>query len=213
MRPEMCQYELVGSDQSFFYAPSFELNTRYGAGDCVRHEGLIWYATDDVDDDNYNVPNTYYDIGGVNLNPWKPVYPWHDGSKIIIEPQSWYVDEDYWIADMSTLGRINEIKENDLSKINVVPNPYIVSSLFNEDTNGNRLRFTRLPSKCRIDIFTINGEHVKSIYHESLNNNADGNEWWDLKNASGRNVAPGLYIYKVETDSGLSKIGKFAIVR
>ena len=109
--------------------------------------------------------------------------------------------------------RINEIREVDLSKINVVPNPYIVSSLFNEDANGNRLRFTRLPSKCTIDIFTINGEHVSTIYHESVNNNADGNEWWDLKNSSGRKVAPGLYIYKVETENGLNKIGKFAIVR
>ena len=85
--------------------------------------------------------------------------------------------------------------------------------LFNEDVNGNRLRFTRLPSKCKIDIFTINGEHVKTIHHESINNNADGNEWWDLKNSKGRKVAPGLYIYNVETDNGLSKIGKFAIVR
>jgi len=214
LRPEMCGF---GDFSSGYTAEntleSFVLNTRYDSGSCVVHEGLIWYATDTVNHDSFNIPNVYYDINGVNQNPWKPVYPWHDGTKIVLEPQSWFSDEDYWIGDMSSLGKINDIKNKDLSEISVVPNPYIQSSLYNEDVNGSRLRFTHLPSKCEINIFTITGEHVESIYHESLFNNSDGNEWWDLKNSSGRNIAPGLYIYKVETDNGLAKIGKFAIVR
>ena len=168
---------------------------------------------DDVDKNGYNVPNIYYEVNGVNKNPWKPVYPWHDGAKIYLEPINWFADEDYWIADMSSLLRVNEITDEDLSNISVVPNPYIVSSRFNESTHSNRLRFTRLPSQCKISIFTINGELVDVIDHLSINNNTDSNEWWNLKNSKGRDVAPGLYIYKVETDSGLSKIGKFAIVR
>ena len=40
-----------------------------------------------------------------------------------------------------------------------------------------------------------------------------GNEFWDLRNAVGKKASPGLYIYVVEADNGLSKIGKFAIVR
>ena len=213
LRPEMCGFAENNSQGNFNSVENFALNTRYDLGECVRHEGLIWYATDDVDDDLYNVPNVYYEVNGVNQNPWKPVYPWHNGSKITIEPQSWFVDGDYWVGDMSTLGRINDIREDDLSEIGVVPNPYIVTSLFNEDANGNRLRFTHLPSKCEINIFTVSGEHIRTINHESLFNDSDGNEWWDLKNSSGRKVAPGLYIYKVETENGLSKIGKFAIVR
>ena len=159
------------------------------------------------------MPNVYYEANNQNLSPWKPVYPWHDGSKIVVEPVSWFVDGDYWVADMGALGRLNEITENDLENISVVPNPYIISSRFNEDSNGSRIRFTRLPSKCRISIFTISGERVKVIEHENINNDTDSNEWWNLKNSKGRDVAPGLYIYQVETDNGLSKIGKFSIVR
>ena len=44
-------------------------------------------------------------------------------------------------------------------------------------------------------------------------NSFDGSAWWGLTNKKGRKVAPGLYIYVVETDNGLSKIGKFAVVR
>ena len=43
----------------------------------------------------------------------------------------------------------------------------------------------------------------------------DGNAWWNLrsgKNQDGNEVAPGLYIFLVETED-LQRIGKFAIVR
>ena len=210
MRYEMCGFTGTGN---LIEIDEFTLNTRYDAGDCVLYEGLVWYATSDVDKDEFNVPNVYYEVNNQNQSPWKPVYPWHDGSKIVVEPFSWFVDGDYWVADMGALGRLNEIAENDLENISVVPNPYIISSRFNEDSNGSRIRFTRLPSKCRISIFTISGELVKVIEHENINNDTDSNEWWNLKNSKGRDVAPGLYIYQVETDNGLSIIGKFSIVR
>jgi flagellar hook assembly protein FlgD len=82
--------------------------------------------------------------------------------------------------------------------------------LFNEKTHSNRLRFTHLPQKCEITIFTISGELVDTITHDDR---IDGNEFWDLKNASDKKVAPGLYIYLVETDNEKSIIGKFAVVR
>ena len=53
---------------------------------------------------------------------------------------------------------------------------------------------------------------VDIINHGSTDNlYSDG--FWDLKNAYGRKIAPGLYIYKIETNNGKSKIGKFAVVR
>ena len=41
----------------------------------------------------------------------------------------------------------------------------------------------------------------------------DGNEFWDLRNGRGDQIAPGLYIYVVETPSGDKKVDKFAVVR
>ena len=41
----------------------------------------------------------------------------------------------------------------------------------------------------------------------------DGNEWWDLRSANNQEIAPGLYIYHVESNNGKEKIGKFAVIR
>jgi hypothetical protein len=72
------------------------------------------------------------------------------------------------------------------------------------------MRFTHLPQKCIISIYTISGEFVTSIDHDD---DFDGSEWWDVRNGRGQEIAPGLYIYVVETPSGEKKIDKFAVVR
>ena len=53
-----------------------------------------------------------------------------------------------------------------LSKIRVVPNPYIVRSDFSETVYKKRLRFTNLPEGFKISIFTVTGELVNSYKHE-----------------------------------------------
>ena len=205
----------------------FDKTTDYSVGSCVYDEGMVWYANEDapsiildssVSPPLYYSPNYWDDQNGdnVNDNPWTPVYLWSGSSsyhsennKIVLKPKKWFVDGDYWIADMSALGRQKTLEEKDLAEINVVPNPYIVGSEFQEQS-GSRLRFIHLPAKCTITIYTISGEYVDVINHDS---SYDGSEWWDLKNESGRSVAPGLYIYRVETENEIDFIGKFAIVR
>ena len=102
---------------------------------------------------------------------------------------------------MSLLGDSREITETDLNKVKVVPNPYIVNSAYNETASSNRIRFTHLPQQCKISIYTISGELVDEINHGSADNfSSDG--FWDLRNAHGRKVAPGLYIFRIETTNG-----------
>ena len=72
------------------------------------------------------------------------------------------------------------------------------------------MRFTHLPQECRISIFTITGEVIKKLEH---NDQFDGNEWWDLRTDNNNEVAPGLYIYYVESENGSEHIGKFAVIR
>ena len=196
----------------------YDATTTYPLGSCVSSDGHVWYASSDIRPSDNNgqgySPNEWYDdddsMTELNDNPWEIIYPWEDNDKVVIKPQKWFVDGDYWIADMSMLGASEVVTENDISNISVVPNPYIISSRFNESENGNRIRFTNLPQQCTINIYTISGEFVKSINH---NDDFKGSVFWNLKNTSGENVAPGLYIYMLETDNGLSKVGKFAVVR
>jgi hypothetical protein len=95
--------------------------------------------------------------------------------------------------------------------VKVVPNPYIVNSgPFNEEFYKKKIRFTRLPAKCTITIFSISGEKVRELHHDDVD---DGNLWWDLRSYNNQEIAPGLYIYVVETPGGDKKVDKFAVVR
>jgi hypothetical protein len=109
-----------------------------------------------------------------------------------------------------------------VSNIGVVPNPYIVQSGYKESEHLRQIRFTNLPSHCRIRIFTISGECVAGcndnnpFEHQS---EFTGNAWWDMRSENNQEIAPGLYLFHVEQLSSDGKkvlgehIGKFAVIR
>jgi hypothetical protein len=183
----------------------------YGMYQPVYHDGMLYFSLEAIADTI--PPNLWFDDNGDNENDneWLPLFPWENGDYIIIEPYGWYQDGDAWIADLSIIGGIDGNSYDDLQDITVVPNPYIVNSdYFNESPGNHKIRFTRLPTRCDISIYTISGKLVNKISHDHPYN---GNEWWNLKNGHNQDVAPGLYIYVVETPDGHKKIDKFAVVR
>ena len=105
------------------------------------------------------------------------------------------------------------IKRN-LSNIKVVPNPYIVSSLYEFEYGELRreplrqIHFTNLPAQCTISIFTVDANLVKTIHHDSNT----GSATWDLKAEGGREVASGTYMYLVRSIGG-DYLNRFAIIK
>ena len=186
----------------------------YVANDVVSYNNMFWRAAS-TPDPAVNPAQWVDDGSGNNVNPWEPVYPWDDGDYVIIEPTRWYVNGDSWIADLSQLGKEATITEESLKKISVVPNPYIVYSDYDETSTSRRLWFNHLPNRCRITIYTISGERVASMLHEG--DDLSGKESWDVRSQSGDLVAPGLYIYTVESEGANKKyikhVSKFAIIR
>lgn len=186
----------------------------YETEDIVKYNDMFWKASSPPDVST-NPAAWVNGSGSYNSNPWRPVYPWDDGDYIIIEPTRWYVDGDNWIADLSKLGQSKDISQKDLEKISVVPNPYIVYSDYDETPASRRLWFNHLPNKCRITIYTISGERVASMLHDD--DALSGKESWDLRSQSGDLVAPGLYLYTVESEDAsggyINHVSKFAIVR
>ncbi len=110
-----------------------------------------------------------------------------------------------------------EQAKTDLNKVTVVPNPYVGAArwepqrLTASGRGERKIYFTHLPYQATIRIYTISGDHVQTLYHES--NLLDGKISWDLKSKKGLDVAAGVYIYHIEAPKVGEKIGRFAIVK
>jgi len=107
----------------------------------------------------------------------------------------------------------NEIAR-DMNRIRVVPNPYVVSSLWEPEFGELRreplrqIQFVNLPPECTIYIFTVDADLIKTIYH----NSTSGTEIWDLRAEGGREIAAGIYIYLVKTND-TEHLERFAVIK
>jgi len=98
--------------------------------------------------------------------------------------------------------------DNDLSRVTVAPNPYLGSAYW-ERRYEDKIQFMNLPGSCRIRIYTLAGDFVKELIHKD----GTGDEYWNLLSRNNQSIVSGVYIYKIETDDGSYKIGKFVILR
>jgi hypothetical protein len=84
------------------------------------------------------------------------------------------------------------------------------------NTNRAGITFTKLPSECDIEIFTIAGRRVNIFKHSDSNlqlNGQVGNYYWyPVENSYGFEVVSGVYIYYI-TSGNNNKMGKLMIIR
>jgi hypothetical protein len=99
-----------------------------------------------------------------------------------------------------------------LANVYTVPDPYIVANAWEVDEFGKRLMFANLPSRCTIRIFTMVGEHVTTIEHGE-NAPGEGYAFWDMRTRNEQFIAPGIYLYHVETPGGEEATGRFLVIK
>jgi hypothetical protein len=110
-----------------------------------------------------------------------------------------------------------ELAKQDLDKIKVVPNPYIVSASWEQEnpyTTGRgprELHFTHLPPKCTIRIFNVLGQLVVTLDH--ISDLWDGTAVWNMMTKDNLDIAYGVYIYHIDAEGIGEKIGKFAVIK
>ncbi|NPV13995.1 hypothetical protein HPY86_03570 [candidate division WOR-3 bacterium] len=98
--------------------------------------------------------------------------------------------------------------------VKVVPNPYIVFNGWEKTSEQRVIKFTHLPGTCTIRIFTTAGDLLKVIEHKDTKKqplDEGGTATWDLINDYGQLIAPGVYIYHVESPVG-EFTGKFMVI-
>ena len=159
-------------------------------------------------------PNQEISAGDVFMVDMGGISAPRDGDELILMTQGESLDPENIKAD--------------LDRIRVVPNPYFVTNRAVTAVGTDKIFFTRLPPRCTIRIYTLVGELVREIEHESLALfNADerlaqgdkgGTETFDLLNLYNQALASGVYIYHVEArddsnDVIGNKIGRFSIIR
>lgn len=128
-------------------------------------------------------------------NNWYPMY-WFSTKGL----------ESYSLADDSFDAYKNEI----LDGIDVVPNPYYAYSAYEQGRLENKVRFINLPERCKISIFTINGNLIRIFDKDNKLNYID----WDLENETRIPISGGMYIIHVEVhDVGETTLKFFAATR
>ena len=98
--------------------------------------------------------------------------------------------------------------EEQLDRINVVPNPFYLFGPYDPAAGNYQLKFQHLPARCTIRIFNLGGDLVRVIEKDD-----PSLSWanWDVKTENGLPVASGIYIYAVDAPGFGVKIGKMAI--
>jgi hypothetical protein len=117
-------------------------------------------------------------------------------------------DDTYSFTPVATTERT--MTASNLNAITVVPNPYLVSSPYEQGKFGaqKQLQFQRLPSNCTIRIYTIAGDLVKTIYHSG-----GSIERWNLQTYNEQEIAFGVYLFHVDAPGIGSYLGKFAVIK
>lgn len=96
----------------------------------------------------------------------------------------------------------------DLQAVHVVPNPFRGSEVW-EGPGASEMHFVNLPERATIKIYTASGDLVRVLEHDD---SVRDFERWDLKSGRGRDVASGIYLYRVEADRFTFQ-NRFVVIR
>jgi hypothetical protein len=102
----------------------------------------------------------------------------------------------------------SQLAKQNINNISVFPNPYYgASSLRGE--YPSYVRFTNLPPKLSIRIFSLSGVFIKKIEKDELNQYID----WDLRNKDGLLVGSGVYLAYLDIPGVATRVMKIGVVK
>ncbi len=145
-----------------------------------------------------------------------PSYP-AAGDKFLVTRRKPFKAGDKFVYSTTGEKVDKTLARNELSQIDVVPNPYLGAAAWesrnlNSTGRGERkIDFINLPSVCTVRIYTLTGQLIKTLYKESGFSN--GSISWNLVTDDGMDAAYGLYIYHVDAPGIGEYTGKFALIK
>ncbi len=98
----------------------------------------------------------------------------------------------------------------------VVPNPYLGAASFEpapfniKGRGERRIEFRGLARGATVRVYNVHGDLVQTLRHDG---SYDGYLAWNLRTKDDLDVAPGLYLFHVESSGQPGYTGKFAVVK
>jgi hypothetical protein len=107
------------------------------------------------------------------------------------------------------VNRVNQVTKDDLKDVHPVPDPYYLSSGFDETPENRVIKFINLPERAIIRIYSMSGVLVALLEHNSTTFGGEAD--WNVRNRDGRRVASGVYFYHIES-GGARRVGRMTVV-
>jgi hypothetical protein len=175
-----------------------------------------------------------YEIGDV-LNGWQYMYvltAFDEGDPDIgLEPlESSLIQNAFRVFAGTEAGDLSKDR-----KVGVYPNPYRLNAAWDGTTSrSKKIMFYNLPARAEIRIYTLSGDPIATLFHDSGNdfngstigwyNNfggdparttmAGGEHAWDVLSDDKQSIASGLYLFSVkDLRTNEVQTGKFAIIK
>ena len=160
--------------------------------------GDVWTLRQLAEDVNVEIDTTVVSADSRIIDA---TYTYHDGPRPPV-PGTRY--------EMNTASGGQDKGTSDMTKIRVVPNPYVATSAFELGPTQRQMQFINLPPECTIRIYTISGNLVQVLDHMP---DEGGTEVYDLRTRFNLELASGNYYYHVTTPDGETHLGRFAVVQ
>jgi hypothetical protein len=183
--------------------------------DSVESDWVIFL--DDLDTEGNPAPTWRFSLDAPRPSEKYNIYPPQTGDTVNIVVDKPFLSQDIFEFVMKAPYVDEEMAKESLKDIKVVPNPYFAAASWESKNpfvsgRGPRaIHFNHLPQKCTIRIYTVSGELVKIIKHESTL--TDGSESWDLLTKDNLVTSYGVYIYHVDAPGIGERVGKFSIIK
>jgi len=112
----------------------------------------------------------------------------------------------------------------DLKTVHTVPDPYYVTSEFEQTTDTKFIKFVNLPAKAIIRIYSSSGvlvnvlenpgttcQNFDNLFTGAADNPTGGECSWNVRNRNNQVVASGVYFYHIESGDA-RRVGRFTVV-
>lgn len=132
-----------------------------------------------------------------------------DGDEFTIRTYKPFREEIYYTFGTTAMTEGSPADSNSLKNMRVVPDPYIVTNIWESSEFGKKLMFNNLPDQCTIKIYSLVGDLISTVKHDAPNNH----EFWNMRTKNDQFIAPGVYLFYAEAPNGDEKTGRFLVIK